>query len=185
MGIDFYDAKFRELLLYIAQQCRDDVFFGATKLNKQLFFADFLAFRNLGQPITGADYMALEHGPGPRRLLPIRAEMICNGELAIDVRAHQDRIVALREPDKGVFTEDELAIVDDVIEELRDATADEVSKFSHRFAGWLAAMKEGNATGRHVSIPYETVFVEQVPFSPDIIARGRELAAKYDWPVQW
>jgi len=37
------DRKFQELLLYVAARCEGAPTFGATKLNKILFFADFLA----------------------------------------------------------------------------------------------------------------------------------------------
>ena len=35
--------KLKELVLVVAQLCADDRNFGAVKLNKLLFFADFLA----------------------------------------------------------------------------------------------------------------------------------------------
>ena len=39
--------KFRELILYIAQESEGDPNFGATKLNKILFFCDFLGLPRL------------------------------------------------------------------------------------------------------------------------------------------
>ena len=179
----FNEQKFKELILYIATQCQDDIFWGATKLNKQLFFSDFLAYRNFGTPITAADYMALEYGPVPRRLLPIRADMIEEEDCRLEAWDHQERIVALRDPDLTFFAEHELSLIGEVIAILRDSTADEVSDLSHRFAGWLAAVREGQAVGRHVSIPYATAAVEQVTPDEDVIAEGFLLADKYEWPV--
>jgi transcriptional regulator with XRE-family HTH domain len=36
-----------------------------TKLNKKLFYADFLHFKHHGQGITGLEYKAVQHGPLP------------------------------------------------------------------------------------------------------------------------
>jgi hypothetical protein len=62
------EARLRELILYIAARCERDPRFGATKLNKILLFADFLAYFRRRRPITGVEYMRLPNGPAPRRL---------------------------------------------------------------------------------------------------------------------
>ena len=49
----FSRSRFRELILYCALKSETHRFFGATKLNKCLFYADFLAYRALGSSITG------------------------------------------------------------------------------------------------------------------------------------
>lgn len=177
------EEKFKELLLYLATQCEGDRYFGATKVNKQLFFADFLAYANLGRPITGAEYMALEFGPAPRRLRPLREELIEDGDLSLDRRKYQERIVAHRPPNLKVFTKQELKIINQVIEELRGNDANDVSQLSHRFLGWAAARAEGQATGENVTIPYSTVFVSNAAPQKGMMAHGRNLARKYEWPV--
>src|SRR6266480_4421152 len=77
------EVKYRELVLYICQKCATDKKFGATKLNKILYFADFLAYAELGEPITGFEYQREKNGPVPRRLVPIREQMINARELAL------------------------------------------------------------------------------------------------------
>ena len=54
---DRRDKKLKELVLYIAQKSEDDPSFGATKLNKILFAADFYFFGQTGRSITGASYV--------------------------------------------------------------------------------------------------------------------------------
>src|SRR5262245_25543654 len=103
----FEKEKFRELILYIASQCEKDKSWNATKLNKILFYSDFIAFRTMGGAITGAEYFALEKGPAPKPLMPVREEMIEAGDLAIEKRTVQHRPVALREPDYSLFTAQE------------------------------------------------------------------------------
>ncbi len=72
---EFHESKFKELILHIASRCEYDPYFGAVKLNKTLFLSDMCAYLELGNAITGAEYIALEHGPGPKLMMPIRADM--------------------------------------------------------------------------------------------------------------
>ena len=171
------EQRFRELLLYICEKCATDPKFGATKLNKILYFSDFLAFARLGQPITGFEYQRERNGPVPKRLVPIRNEMLRTGDLAVQpVKLAngrvQQRSVNLREPRLDIFTPQQIALVDSIIEAFRGFTADEVSDFSHQMVGWKIAN-----TGE--SIPYETVFVSAEPLTDADIQRAQELAKAY------
>ena len=171
------EKKFKELLLYVSQKCANDPTFGATKLNKILFYADFLAYANLGEPITCFDYQKLRWGPAPRRLMPVQTEMIEQGELALQP-VHllggkiQKRTINLRSPDLSVFTAEEIALVDEVIEALESTRAEAVSDLSHRLVGWKV-VQEGE------SIPYNTIFLSDEPLTEAEVARGRELARQF------
>ena len=76
MRTDFDAQKFRELVLYVANKSADDPYIGATKLNKLLFFSDFLAYAVLGRPISGAVYEKQNHWPEPRELVNARQQLI-------------------------------------------------------------------------------------------------------------
>ena len=68
-------SKLQELILYIARRSEDDRHFGANKLNKLLFYSDFLAYAKTGRSFTGAPYERLEHGPAPRGLAAALEEL--------------------------------------------------------------------------------------------------------------
>jgi len=169
------DAKLRELILYIAQRCQADPYFGKTKLNKILFYADFTAYAELGAAITGQEYMRLPHGPGPRRLKPILDNMTRCEEVALRREPkgsfEQERVVAQRLPDVSVFAEPQLAVVNRVIRALWNRTNSRVSEISHANAGWQLA--ENGET-----IPYETVFLSNRPLTEAEIEYGRKLASE-------
>jgi Protein of unknown function (DUF4065) len=170
------EDKFRELVLYISQRCATDPKFGSVKLNKILYFSDFFAYAKSGQAITAFEYQKLPNGPAPRRLLPVRARMISEGILGLqEVRLRsgktQKRTVNLRSPDLKIFSGDEIAMVDYVIEALADADAETVSALSHRMVGWLV-VSEGE------TIPYSTVFLSNEPLTDAEIQRGTQLASK-------
>src|SRR2546430_17730589 len=83
----FDKEKFKELILYFAQQCADDHSFGATKLNKLLFLTDFTAYARRGAPVTGATYFKLPHGPAPKQFKPVTIQMD-RREIAFEKRDH-------------------------------------------------------------------------------------------------
>jgi hypothetical protein len=169
------DKKFRELILYIAKKCADDPDFGKTKLNKILFYSDFLAFFRTGELITGQEYMRIQHEPGPRKLKPTLERMEEKGDLKIrrerKFDLHRERVLALREPNLADFSDQHLDIVDQVIQLLWGRTNTEVSQLSHANIGWkLARHKE--------TIPYETVFLSDRPLTAAELEYGRQLAAE-------
>lgn len=170
--------KFKELVLYVARKSECDPNFGAIKLNKVLFFSDFLAYRTHGNSISGEVYFKLPFGPAPRHLLPAVRQLEEAAACYQIERSYfgktQKRIVARREPDLALFSAAEIALVDEIIRILLDNDGREVSELSHRFIGWQAASDQEN-------IPYETVFVGDpaaVPLTDDEMDYGRQLASE-------
>lgn len=157
-GMTSQEQKFQELILLVARECRDDPRCGATKLNKILFYADFLAYEELGRSISGEAYRKLERGPVPRRILPILDGMLAEGWCTWTDRDYFGlplrKLQPLREPELALFSAQEVELVGRVIRDLWELNAAEVSDLSHRFAGWQAA-----APGEE--IPYQTVFVDE------------------------
>lgn len=150
------DEKLRELVLYVAERSEGDPAFGAVKLNKLLFYADFAAYLYLGDSITGQDYQKLEHGPAPRRLVPVMAAMEAHNEVAVRDSEYygrnQRRPFALREPNLDLFTAREIDLVNRILDQFRGMNASRISEDSHRFVGWKLA-EQGE------TIPYEVALV--------------------------
>ena len=166
------DGKFRELILLIARESEGDPRFGSIKLNKLLFYADFVAYQHLGKPITGQEYFALPQGPAPRYMVPIREKMEADGDIAIRQRETwtdvQDRTFALREPDLKKFTAEEVDLVHAIIHGCRGLSGKYLSELTHRFAGWkLANEKE--------TIPYSVALIHRRTPTQTEIERARSL----------
>lgn len=153
---EYDERKFSELMLYVAARLQDDAAGGATKLNKVLFFADFAHVRRTGQPISGAEYQKLEHGPAARRLLPVRQQLIDSGAAGIREEEflgyRQHRLVPKRAADVSVFAADEIETIDRVLADLEGLSARQVSDLSHEEAGWRL-VDFGD------TIPYEAALV--------------------------
>lgn len=175
--MQFRPEKFRELMLYIARAQADDSTFGRVKLEKLLFYSDVEAFARFGEAITGADYKKDTYGPTAFQSREIKAELIRNEEaIERDTEAWgmaQVRLVPYRESDTSLFSTEELALVDEIINEHRGMSATEISKKSHRDMGWRIAKHDD-------LIPYESVFL--APEAPaEIIDWARNLIHERGW----
>jgi hypothetical protein len=176
---DFNGRKFKEMMLYFSQRGLDEgLVIGSTKLNKLLFFSDFRAYYERGQPITGARYQKLSKGPAARQLVPMRDRLLADEEVRWKEKREgelDDVLVPISKPNVGIFSEDELRIMEEVFEELRPLDATATSDYSHlRSAGW-------NVMDEREDIPYESAFVSTDPAPPEAIELGRKLAARYGW----
>lgn len=171
------DDRLAELILHIATACEDDPNFGATKLNKILWWADFLSYARHGQPITGVEYQRLKNGPAPKRLLPVRARLVQAGDIVLQERTvfkrTQKRIVPLRKTNYALFTAEQIALVDEVISDLWSDNATTVSEDSHGKAWEIATDKQ--------SIPYEAIFLSDDPISILDVTETHALADRFGW----
>jgi hypothetical protein len=168
------EDKLRNLILYIADKCASDKYFGTVKLNKLIQRSDFTAFARLGRPITGSEYFAAKLGPVPKLMPKVREQMLADREVAEQIRTvgggyTERRLVASKRADLSGFSAEEIAIVDAVIEESRKKTGRDMSWRSHGRA-WRIARKAPS------SIPYESAFLSDRRSPTDYeVARGLEL----------
>lgn len=166
------DKKLNELILYLSDKSSGDERFGATKLNKLLFYVDFLAYVYLGKSITEQEYQVLPQGPAPRRLVPVRDTMQASGEIAIRTADYggytQHRVVPLRDAKIDIFTSEEISLVDEIIASLWGRNGKNLSDMSHKFAGWkLANIGE--------QIPYSVALVGSREPTPEEVEYGKTL----------
>jgi hypothetical protein len=182
-------AKLKELILYISEAYASDTEFGATRLNKVLYFIDFETYARFGSPCTGARYIHEKRGPVP---FPARGrdsainELARAGDLYLEQQPVQGPLsreytrvkpIPRRAPDMTAFSAEEMALANQVIETYRGWSAGAISKFSHQFPQWHAVPLDA-------TIPYELVFVaEDQRFSEGEIEHGFELAQRFGWPL--
>jgi uncharacterized phage-associated protein len=164
--------KLKELILYIAEKSKDDKAFGATKLNKILFAADFQSYGIYGDPITEAKYVHLEHGPVPNGISDIIDELVSEERAKVETAVYfdyaQKRIVPLSGPNMSCFYERDMQIIDHVLERFRPLNGTELSNWAHEFNPWLL-------TDECEFIPFETVFVlKDLPVERAAIEWGKQ-----------
>lgn len=165
--------RLRELMLFIADRCEDDPNFGVTKLNKILYYCDFLAFARLGEPITGISYNKLPFGPVPTAAQIVRDKMRQDGEIVItqegSVSFRLSRVVPVREADLSLFTGPQVALIDSVIEAVEGANARRLTDITHGNAWKVLSYND--------IVPYEFVFISDDPYTEADIARAEELVS--------
>jgi hypothetical protein len=166
------DEKLRELIIYLASLSQNDPNFGAVKLNKLLFYADFLAYQKFGSAITGQEYQALLQGPAPRRLRPVMERMKRAGDLRQERRRsgrfEQIRPVPIRTADLSKFSGPEVDLISGVVQRFWNLNATQISNESHFFLGWQLGI-QGE------TIPYSVILIGNRKPTGAEIRKGRAL----------
>ncbi len=180
MEMIFNQEKLAELILFFAQESQSDPYFGSTKLNKLLFMTDFLAYGNLGKPVTGIACIHQVQGPAPLPgdFLTVREQLETAGRLVIREQMlfgfAQKRPVAQANPNLALFTQDELDIARHALDTMRTMTNQEASTWSHQRPGWLST-KQGE------EIPYYTVVLwDRTPPTFDDLTWAEQMIAQLE-----
>lgn len=124
-----------------------------TKLNKEMFYADFYNYKKHGRSISGLAYRAIQYGPVPEHYETIydhvqgltRETILCNGDFDYDLM-HCDN------PDSSSLTEEELDTINKVMSTLVDMNRSEVIELSHKENGWK------KYKDKHGFIPYDEAY---------------------------
>lgn len=181
MELRYDEAKFIELLLYVCERLRGDRAGGATKLNKVLFFVEFTHLRRHHAAISGCEFQKLAHGPAPRQLLPVRRRLVAEGAASLVnedfLGRPQHRLVPNRPADSSVFRAEELATVNDVLEQVAGLSASQVSDLSHQEPGW-------RLTHIGETIPFSTAFLDFPQIAtPTSVRLARSVMEQYGLAV--
>lgn len=140
----------KNILLYIIENC-EEVFY--TKMNKILFYVDFLAYSKRGMAITGLSYRALDYGPVPERWDRIYSQYdeIIQTPRLIGEREGTE-LKATVKANRNLLTSFELEILDKVCSRFATTSSAEISRISHEEDAWLLC----NTTS--VPIPFDYAF---------------------------
>jgi transcriptional regulator with XRE-family HTH domain len=159
---DLQVSKFRNVLLYILENCAGKPNVGETVLNKLLYFCDFNYYELYEEHLTGIRYKKLPYGPVPQQLDDMINQMIAQGQLKrIKTDYHgfpQTRYLPLEKADLTQLSAAEKTVIDDVIRQMSDWNANKISDYSHRDKPWKATTE-----GDYIS--YNLVFYRRPPFS--------------------
>ena len=170
--------RLRQLILYVAAKCQGAEYFGATKLNKILWKADFDAFAARGVPVTGREYWRQQTGPAPREMLPLHRAMLAEGTIRIDRRACPDgrieyRTIPVGKPAPGMFSDEELGFVNAAIRHYWLMTATESSDPAHGIA-WRTR-RNGD------TMPYELALLADAPVDAGQLRQAEVLIYENGW----
>jgi len=143
----FDREKLKALVLYVIWRTGDVRDFGATKLNKVLWFSDARAFEALGKSVTGETYVRQKFGPVPQHINSVLDELQRDGSIQAWSEPYFDfevsRYRAHQPPDTSLFSADELGLIDWWIKHIAEQhTAASISEASHDYAWKIAKLGE-------------------------------------------
>jgi uncharacterized phage-associated protein len=143
-------GRLKNVLLYILERC-GEVF--CTKMNKLLFYVDFLAYRSYGAAVSGLSYRALPYGPVPERWDRVYS---CFDEIVQEPRCYCDKegsvLTSIVPADTSLFTAAELGVLDEVCARFGRSTSGDLTAISHQESAWNDYKDGGNR------IPFDSAF---------------------------
>jgi len=134
-GFRQFDAdRMENLVLHF---CRSIPAVTKTKLNKLLWYADFLAFKKHSSSLTGLPYLRFTHGPVPQHYDYCLAYFIAEGSLVSEEIDYGSGILgeaftAADAPELSRFSGGERVVAERIIGLFKDMSAKQISEFSHR-----------------------------------------------------
>lgn len=164
-----YDfEKFVQALAYFAWRDLPDL--DKLKVAKLLYYADKKHLLAYGRPILGDTYYCLDHGPVPSasvNLLNEAEQQTTSQRHELDSKIHNyvdvdtsktyPIFTKKREPDLDVFSDSEIAVLNDVIQEHGARSGWELRNLTHTEPTWRIPDRD-RSQGRRVHIPYELFF---------------------------
>ncbi len=143
--------RLRNIMLYILNRC-DEVW--CTKMNKLLFYTDFMSYRERGMAMTGLSYRAIDFGPVPERWDRVYSEF---PEVRQELRQVGDFVgsvlIASEESDYSMFTDAELKVLDSICTHFGKMSSREISRISHDEDAWL------NHHDKREHIPFDDAYM--------------------------
>lgn len=145
-GNRIYETKrfFALTAFFIKLANEADVKMYVTKLNKYMFYSDFLAFKRIQKSLTGSRYVRLSFGPVPNRY-DFKYDM----NPYIKTEIEEDKMtyhLSNQAFDESIFNPQEKDIIYRVFDRLKDMRSSEVSELSHQENAWTKT-----APGNYVS----------------------------------
>ncbi len=126
--------KFKALVHFVIHKCAEPDRLGAVRLNKTLWFADVLAYKDRGVSISGTTYIKKQHGPVPK-FMPACIEALADeGSITVEEPsfAYETRkFRSMAPPDTSCLDTYEKDLTLYVLNTLFGHTASDVSEMSH------------------------------------------------------
>ena len=121
-----------------------------TMMNKLLFYADFLSYKNTAYSISGVNYMAHNYGPVPVRFNGVFDYITSKNLVNLSFEDYGEYTGERFTPknfsgfNSEVFLKKELEVLNEIVKKFGKYNAKKITKLSHEETAWTENKKEKN-----------------------------------------
>ena len=123
-----------------------------TKLNKEMFYADFAHYRKHGRSISGLRYKAIKYGPVPYHYDTIYDNIDGVEKNIVISHNSESTCLACDDYDPKAFTADEMSVLESVFAVTKEISTEQIVIESHKEPAWI------NNKSQNGFIPYSEAF---------------------------
>lgn len=132
--------KYKNSVLYFIENCNNNSL-GTTKMNKLLYYLDFISYRDKGSSVTGDTYRHLEKGPVPKMVVDIIQDLQKDKAISVKEVPYKDGKTVdfslLTEPDTSVFDGYEKQLLESICRKFKLWSTSKIVDQTHLESPWL------------------------------------------------
>lgn len=136
------ERTYKNAILFFIKYCNNQ-YLHATKLNKLLYYLDFIYFRDHKKPVTGDVYIHQGYGPVPSRVDEMLSVLQSEGAIGTKTVDYKDGELVrfeLKDPkqfDESVFSPDQKTLLKQICDEFGNWPTEKIVAQTHLEAPWF------------------------------------------------
>ncbi len=148
MGIK--EEKYKNAVLYFIKKCNNS-FLGATKLNKLVYYLDFLSYRDRKKSVTNDVYCSKQYGPVPKSIDFIKKYLEKQNSIEIKKKKEREEYISKKDSDLGVFDDYEKRLLMKICNEFLDYDTNKIVAQTHLEGPWFYSKNGSEITYDYAS----------------------------------
>ncbi len=136
------ERLYKNAVLYFIKYCNNN-YLGKTKLNKLLYYLDFISYRDTQKTVSGDTYIHQEYGPVPSHMDEILTELKAEGTIntqAVPLKNGEMIKFEIKNSkvlNEGVFSEGQKKLLKNICDEFASWSTDKIVTQTHLEAPWF------------------------------------------------
>lgn len=129
-------SRLKNIILYLIEQC-GGVF--NTKMNKLLFYADFLSYKLRGVAMSGLAYKAIQYGPVPDRYSVVYGSIddVYTEIVGFSSGNSGEKLCSFIQADIDSLSPKDIEILNNIVVRFKNCSSNEISTISHDEDAWI------------------------------------------------
>lgn len=140
MGQKLNREKYKNAVLYFINYCNNN-FLGLTKLNKLIYYLDFISYKDRSKSVTNDIYLHKDYGPVPDKIDDIISNLRSDDAIKVEEESWGDKFKyafeAKAKPDLKIFDKYELNLLEKICKEFQLWSTDKIVNQTHLEAPWF------------------------------------------------